>query len=330
MPRAVQRAASQSEILVTFSFRVRFNRSPTDTIQTEANEITLSDDEAPSPLRLHNPEPGGTILQATQLALTGDGYTSHEAALAAGQRYQDALVVALARQRVGADFGLRAPKGFFTDHGLSFLEQQLGQRVLNSVHGLMVFETEPRPRFALMKADPLRGVNQGMFESAFSAAASMKPQLSEREIVAFSLFNASFFRQSADSRFLLLMMAIEALLDLRPRSEAAQSHVDSLIKQTQTAALPQVDKDSMVGALRWLANESISQAGRNLTQARLGERTYKEMPASRFFTYCYGLRSALVHGSIPYPTFDEISSVVGQLESFVSDLLTAPVLGVPE
>lgn len=315
---------------MSFSFRIRFDRSPTDTVQTEANEIALPHDEAPSPLRLHNPEPGGSILQATQLALTGDGYPSHEAALASGQKYQSALMIALARHRIGADFGLRAPKGFVTDHGLTLLQQQLGQRVLNNVHGLMAFETEPRPRFALMNASPLRGVNQKAFEAVFSTAASARPQLTERESVAFSLFNASFFRQSADSRFLLLMMAIEALLDLCSRSDAARSHVDSLIQQTKNSELPQEDKASMIGSLRWLASESISQAGRHLSQARLGERTYKEMPAAKFFTYCYGLRSALVHGSIPYPTFDQVSSAVGQLECFVSDLLTAPILGVPE
>jgi Apea-like HEPN len=315
---------------VSFSFRIRFNRSPTDTVQTEANEIALSNDEAPFPLRLHNPETGGSILMATQLALTGDGYSSHEAAFAAGQKYQSALTVALARHRIGADFGLRAPKGFVTDHGLALFQQQLGQRVLNNVHGLMVFETEPRPRFALMNASPLRGVNQEAFMTVFSTAAAARTQLTERELVAFALFNASFFRQSADSRFLLLMMAIEALLEPCRRSDSARSHVDSLIQQTKNAELPQEDKASMIGSLRWLASESISQAGRNLSKSRLGERTYNEMSAAKFFTYCYSLRSALVHGSFPYPTLDQVSSTGGQLECFVSDLLTAPILGVPE
>lgn len=183
---------------MSFSFRVRFYRSPTDTIQTEACEIALPHCDAPSPLRLHNPEPGGTILQATQLALVGDGYPSHEAALAAGQKYQGALMVALARHRIGADFGLRAPKGLITDHGLALLERQFGQRFLNSAHGLMAFETEPKPRFALVDASPLRGVKKEMFEAVFSDAAIARPQLTGRETLAFSLFNASFFRQSGD------------------------------------------------------------------------------------------------------------------------------------
>ena len=85
----------------------------------------------------------------------------------------------------------------------------------------------------------------------------------------------------------------------------------------------------MIGAMQWLANESISQAGRHIAQQRLGGLTYEGMSAPKFFTHCYGLRSALVHGSIPFPNFDQVSSAVGQLELFVSDLLTQPVLGVP-
>jgi hypothetical protein len=319
-----------SRKLVTYSFRVRLLRSPTDTVQTEANEVALSDDSAPSPLRLHNPEPDGTILKATQLALTGDGYSSEEEAQRAGEKYQSALMVALARHRVGADFGLRAPKGLITNYGLAMLQEQLGRRVLNSVHGVMVYTTQPKPRFALVNASPVRGVDPERFRAAFSAAVAAKPELSERETVAFSLFNASFFRQSADSRFLLLMMAIEALLDVRPRSDAARVHVESLIAQTEAAALSASERASMLGALRWLANESISQAGRHLSVERLGERVYKDLPSRKFFTYCYGLRSALVHGSIPYPEFDEVANTVGQLEVFVADLLTVPFLGTPE
>lgn len=314
---------------MTYSFRIRLNRCPTDTIRTDANEILLVADEPARKLRLHNPEVDGTILNSKQLALVGEGYETEDEALAAGRRYQDALAVALARHRVGADFGLRAPKSHFTEAGLAMLQQQLGQPVLNSVHGLMVFLTEPKPRFSLFSANPLRGVNQGMFEQAFAAAVAAAPVLSDRERLAYSLFNASFFRESAESRFLLLMMAIEALLEPAPRSEAEQSHVGMLVQSTKDASLPADTRNSLVGALQWLFNESISQAGRRLSMSRLGEREYMGKSASKFFSYCYGLRSSLVHGSTPYPSFDEVSTAVGQLELFVSDLLTAPVLGVP-
>jgi len=285
---------------------------------------------APSLLRLHSTEADGTILKAMQLALTGEGYASEEEARLAGERYQSALMVTLARHRIGADFGQRTSKGVITDYYLSVLREAHGQRFLNDIHGLMVYTTEPKPRFASVDAVPTRGVDPKRFCEVFSAAVDAKPVLSERENVAFSCFNASFFRQSADSRFLLLMMAIEALLDPRPRSDAARAHVDFLITQTQVAALSASERQSMIGALRWLSNESISQAGRNLSSELLGQRIYKGRPADKFFTFCYGLRSALVHGSIPYPSFWEIANTAADLEVFVADLLTVRFLGLPE
>ncbi len=313
---------------MTFSFRIRFNQSPTDTILIESNEIVLAHDAAAAPLRLHNLKAGESILRAAQLALTGEGYCSEDAALAAGKRYQDALIVALARQRVGADFGVYAHNGGYTNHGLARLEQKLQQRVLNDAHGLMVYESEPRPKFELQKIETLRGVNKKQFEMAFLAAASNGNRLSARETVAFSLFHDSFFRQSTTSRFLLLMMAIEALLELRPRSEASKSHVKSLIAQTLNTELSKEEKASMKGALRWLEKESISQAGRHIAQQRLGGMTYKDMSASQFFTHCYGLRSELVHGTISSTTVGQVNQTAGSLELFVSDLLTSPILGV--
>ena len=102
-----------------FTFRIRFNRSPTDTIQTEAREIVLHHNGTPGWLHLHDPEPNGAIVKAKQLVLIGHGYSSPEEASAAGEKYQSALIVALARHRIGADFGLRVPKGLFTNHGLA-------------------------------------------------------------------------------------------------------------------------------------------------------------------------------------------------------------------
>ena len=86
----------------------------------------------------------------------------------------------------------------------------------------------------------------------------------------------------------------------------------------------------MLGALRWLENEFISQTGRRLAEARFGDRIDNGLTAPRFFTRCYGVRSSLVHGSIPCPTFNQVNGAAGVLESFVPDLLTAPFLGAPQ
>jgi hypothetical protein len=48
---------------------------------------------------------------------------------------------------------------------------------------------------------------------------------------------------------------------------------------------------------------------------------YLEQAPPRFFKSCYDLRSSLVHGRQPYPSFDEVNVQAGALELFVRDLL---------
>jgi hypothetical protein len=75
----------------------------------------------------------------------------------------------------------------------------------------------------------------------------------------------------------MLMMAVETLIEPARRSDAVRAHVEQLIALTKEADLPNAEKDSVVGSLNWLFDESISQAGRRLA-ARLGSRNYMGEP----------------------------------------------------
>lgn len=200
--------------------------------------------------------------------------------------------------------------------------------LLNDVHGLMTYKTEPKPLLVFSNGgSAFVGYEPAKLLATFEAAIQAERTLTDRQAVAFQLFNDSFFRQTAESRFLLLMMAIEALLELRDREHAALAHVTSLIKLTETADIPELDRRSMIGSLRWLKQESISQAGSRLAAEVLGARKYIDMSPAKFFKDCYSLRSSLVHGAQPYPNMNDVSARAAQLEVFVSDLLTTPFIG---
>lgn len=175
-----------------------------------------------------------------------------------------------------------------------------------------------------------RGTTPESFLSAYAKSLEISPAISQREELSYTLFNASFFQPTADSRFLLLVMAIEALIQPEHRSDKSFTHVDSLIQQTKNSDLPEQERNSILGTLHWLRYESINQAGRRIVTERIGDRTYIEKTAADFFTHCYQIRSNLVHGNLPIPTFEEIGGVAATLEVFVSELLTVPVLGSPQ
>lgn len=76
-----------------------------------------------------------------------------------------------------------------------------------------------------MEAKAARGVDLVTFSRTFKETVSLDLSLTDRDFLALFLFNASFFQQSCESRFLVLMTTIEAMLEPPPRSDAAQGHV---------------------------------------------------------------------------------------------------------
>lgn len=143
-----------------------------------------------------------------------------------------------------------------------------------------------------------------------------------------ALYGASFFQKGPDARYLMLMAALEALIEPQPRPATSIEHVKRLIKLTHESGLPEPEIKSMAGTLEWLKEESIGQAGRRLAK-RLGERRYMdgdETPV-QFFTQCYKLRSNLVHGHVPRPTESDVGSRAANLEVFVGHLVSGELLG---
>ena len=128
----------------------------------------------------------------------------------------------------------------------------------------------------------------------------------------------------------MLVLSIEALIQQRPRSAEAVELVNRLVAETEKSKLVDSERNSLLGSLRHLSDESIGQAGKRLVAERLGNRIYADRTAPKFFNHVYQARSVLVHGKLPYPTIDQINMLAAVLSDFVSDLLTVPILGPRE
>jgi len=313
-----------------YSFRLRFLRSPRSTLNIDEPQWEYRLDDAAPPLVLCSQKKEEPIKDSNQLIFKSEGWDSPEAATIAATKYSDALKLSLARLRIGADFGSRKPKSGFSRAGLEMLGTQTGRQVMNDTLGIIIFESELKPLFAsLGEVKGIRGIYQDHFERVFSFAIEHPQNLTDSERLSLDLFNASFFQKTADSRFLMLVIAVEALLKPAPRSTEAKAYVESLIKATQESAnLSDEEKNSLLGSLKWLLDESINQAGRRLAEKKLGARVYAKKSAPSFFSYCYDLRSRLVHGKDPLPERGEIGSAAAQLEVFVSDLLSGQLLEI--
>ncbi len=62
----------------------------------------------------------------------------------------------------------------------------------------------------------------------------------------------------------------------------------------------------------------------------MGERQYFERDAKRFFSECYSMRSALVHGNEKRPAWEIVNVAASHLQMMVGDLLGRELLGVTD
>ncbi|HET8624919.1 MAG TPA: hypothetical protein VFM14_15250 [Gemmatimonadales bacterium] len=269
------------------------------------------------------------IREAKQLVIVGQAWKSQDEAEAAGLRAKHALALALASLRMGADLGDKKRGSFLYRAALQMIEQQFAVRALNDVHGLMTYEADPAPRFASVEPPSiLRTMQPARFVRALERGYASGHVPTESEFLAIELYNGSFFERSPRARFLTLVMAVAALIELPDRRQEAQEHVSLLISQTRdSATLTQREKDSLIGALRWLLKESIRRSGMRLAEERLGNREYMELSAAAFFDHCYDRRSRMVHGGGVRGDEPIVGATGASLGTFVADLIGGYHLG---
>lgn len=271
------------------------------------------------------------LSETSEAVLLGTGYATEQEASANGGRWLDILQVALARLNIGADFHERSPElaSAFSDYGLAILTAESEHPVLNDRPGVIVYE-EPRPLFASSKAEAVVRPSLRRATATFKAASQLVDlRVTERRRLSFQLFAASFFQPSADARLLMAMMAVETLIEPQPRPRQVQELVESLMDQIKRSGLPNSQVSSLLGSMNWMLDESIGQAGRRLVSI-LGSRQYNGMPPAKFFTKCYHLRSALVHGHLARPEMMEVDVHASVLQMMVGELLGGELLHVTE
>jgi hypothetical protein len=311
-------------------FRVRFKLSKRLRINADPSQLSLASPEEDNETVILRPRDENVSFgEADELVLMGGLYESAQAAETAADQWTVRLRSAFARLSIGADFGARGPTGLFTNAGLRMLEEHTGHRMLNDVHGAMVFDSEPVPRFVKTELEAVVGKPGDRVVAMVKAAARLGVKMTERQQLAYDLFSASFSEASADARFVLLMMAVETLIEPRSRGQAVVDHVDRLISSTRSSSLPSEEIESIAGSLRGLYIESIGQAGKHLART-LGDRRYADESPEAFFRRCYQMRSDLVHGRHPRPGWSEVNELAAPLERFVGDLLSGPLLDEPD
>ena len=101
--------------------------------------------------------------------------------------------------------------------------------------------------------------------------------------------------------------------------------MERFIAQAKGASLDDSERQSLLGSLNWLLDNSISRTARELAASLLGDREYGGKVAAGFVNECYSIRSDIVHSGRVKGSKRGVSSVTSEFERLVADLLKASI-----
>lgn len=306
-----------------FTIRIRF-RIPANKLNIENSEISAATSPNGSLIILKSADLSSPIKDSEWLVLVSDGWKTEQEAIDYSTVLLDLLCRSLSYHNLSADFGRRTPGGGFFRSYLDQLENKTGEKYLNDQRGIMIFPTAQKPKLARVgEPNVFISIPKEQWESTFQKAIKISGAFTIKESMAFDLLAmAHKVQQSADARFVLLFAAFETLLDHADRPKAVQDHVEKLIEETEKANLPDSEKKSLAGTLKWLRNYSIRTTGRQFVKYKLGDSMFGGYKAEDLFLECYELRNRLLHGQTPYAEWRDVSRLAAAFEQMVAKLLS--------
>lgn len=312
---------------MTYSFR--FKMKPAHGIFIESTEGAIGLLRTKSTcVELRSWKRGEAIRDSEYLVVVGNGYETPEEAGRACNAWTSFVKTGLSGASVGADFFSRASSGGFTGYAIEVLERESGRPVVSDSGGPHVFKTDPAPLF--VSAGPV-GVRKGVLSPTVEAhiqfAAQTNRPMSKAAELAYDLYSGSIGLPTPDARLVMLVTAIEALIDPPDREPAEQRVVDELEQIVSESEISTASKQGFGSTLSRLRKQSIGQAGAELLEA-LSDSGYENETPGQFFRRCYNIRSAIVHGNPRRPELTEVQTRAAVLELAVGRLIAAVTNGV--
>lgn len=306
-----------------YGFRLKFRFSPNVSFEEKAlrEPIILKIGESKNKIFLREIQ-SNSKHPSSEYQILGEMFESEAEARSFAEELSSSVLIWSCISKHGLDLGYCGPaKSHLTDHGKEWVRSMFGieGKVQEDQLGVVIYEI-PRPRFAKFRANGTLSLNPIGFRDVIEDVFGKKVFATENAELAASFLASSGFESNAFSRFILLFVSIEAMLEDVERVPLAKEHAEYLIRLTKTCTtLPSSDRASMLGTLQRLKNLSIKQTGMKLAESLLDSAEYGSKPAPEFFKYLYKLRNDLVHNG--KGDIDHFNILNSEVERFVRDLV---------
>ncbi|EKD40207.1 MAG: hypothetical protein ACD_75C00141G0002 [uncultured bacterium] len=306
-----------------FNFRLRFDLVEGSHLNSNDELVRLDSSLSGELLTICSAARGTPISSHSSVAIIGGAYGSYDVALETAEQLRDSLLVWAVKNRFGIDIGDGCVRSILTDAGKTYFERQLGKPVRGDLQGIDVYPAEGDTVFVRAEADVSIGKSIEGFIANLREIRSLSWHLTEKQRIAAELFSASFFDRVFRSRFITLVTAVEALLEPARRCIEVQTIIDQARASAEALSKANPARQSLISGLERLREESIGQAGRQLADCLLKDKSYDDMPPGRFFARCYTIRSQTVHNGVPEDPSVDFLTLGNSCQQFVGDLLLA-------
>ncbi|TDK85701.1 hypothetical protein [Mycolicibacterium mucogenicum] len=270
--------------------------------------------------------------QRGTLVIYGQGYETSELAVEAGKKWRRHLMLALAREGLGADFG---DSGSPWSPEVFAKAAAAGKGVALRNYRLNVYEeganivliqnreaTTVDIRYVPPQIDSRR--LEDLIDGPLAKVSNSNYVINERQQLALDLLHISYFDSNPETRNITLVTAVEALIVQSRRSSDVVDHLEKLVDQVKEADIGVEARDIITNALGNMKNRSINEAGQVLAR-KLLTLNYDGLPPDKYFKRSYVDRCNLVHGSTRRPSSATLQVRNPILTSFVTDLLDAAI-----
>lgn len=309
--------------MTLYDFRLRFNFSEAYNINSEAEKMELLELSSGEHITLVSGSSGVPIREQDKAAVIGKSFVSKDKAEAAAEKCKRALLYWAIEKRVGVDFGGGKQRNHITDAGFKHFEEQFGCPVRHDLHGIDVYEHVEKLKFVSFNADAKLGKDPQKLIDTFRRECLGNRLFKIKQLLASEIYARSFFDESPRSRFITLVTAVEALLERSKRSDDAEALLEEFKEKMRQSTVDENTRDSIIGGLERLKEQSIGQAGRELSRRLLRDELFDGQASDVFFNRCYNLRSQIIHHGAILDKGEDIWHLANVMEEFVHRLLLA-------
>ncbi len=302
-----------------FKFRLVFFHSRPGFFYLEQESITYSLDEKLS-IQV-TPRDFNRLKDATKYHIECGGFCSYQKAKDCGEKLRTHLRLI----NCMLDLGLSIPSIDGTNTNVSEeiknKVRQDGGELLDTIVGLHVYPDDGRHlehvvsgKVNVFPSDSyyvLKGLKDS-WESSF--------ELNESVAEILEILNISVRETSPKIKFLATYLAMEQIIEKEMRSQDAQELIDQLIQATYASPLSDTEKESLVGSLGYLKEQSFSSAFTSFARRITSPESIHGMSVKKFVSKCIKLRNKIAH-NVAISEMSDIEEYTKHLRNLAMSIL---------